>query len=276
MFNYQEFTKRNEAYINVELQQKIKETRLLIAGCGIGSTIAEAAIRIGFEKLTLIDGDVIELHNLNRQAYQLSDVENPKVFALKDRLLGINPQADITIHNTWVTEENAFELVKESDIVLDTIDFLSLEGIIALHDACKKLSKPAISAVSAGWGAGALYFSKTCSTSFRSLFGVPEDGDVNHLSYVTTFKSFIEQLANHLDADIIRALSKAFTIMEDGKPCPASQVSPGAFSVGALAMSMVVRVLAGKPVAEAPNMVLLNMNDVCVNQVVKLKGALVQ
>jgi len=49
MFNYQEFTKRNEGYINIELQQKIKGTRLLIAGCGIGSTIAEEAIRIGFK-----------------------------------------------------------------------------------------------------------------------------------------------------------------------------------------------------------------------------------
>ena len=275
MFNYQEFTKRNEGYVNATLQEKIRNTKLLIAGCGIGSTIAEAAIRLGFEQMTLIDGDIIELHNLNRQDYNTFDVGKPKVFALRERLQSINPQAKITIHNTWVTAENANDLVKEVDIVLDTIDFLSLEGIIALHDASKAQGKNVISAVSAGWGAGALYFPPNCNTSFRSLFGVPEQGAVSHLSYVATFKSFIEQLAQHLDADIIRALSKAFTIMEDGKPCPASQVAPGAFSVGALAMSMVVRVLAGKPVAEAPNMVLLNMNDVCTSEVVKLKGSLV-
>ncbi len=276
MFNYQEFIKRNEGYVDVELQQKIRETKLLIAGCGIGSSIAEAAIRLGFEKITLVDGDVIELHNLNRQDYNYSDVGKPKVFALRDRLLSINPQAEITIYNDWVDKENAYDMVQEVDMVLDTIDFLSLEGIIALHDACKVQSKPVFSAVSAGWGAGALYFPPNSKTSFRHLFGIPEQGEVSHLSYVSTFKAFIAQLAQHLDADIIRALSKAFTIMEDGKPCPASQVAPGAFSVGALAMSMVLRVLAGKPVAEAPDLVLLNMSDVCTNQVVKLKGELLQ
>ncbi|MBT33100.1 MAG: thiamine biosynthesis protein ThiF [Thalassobius sp.] len=271
MFNYKEFTKRNEGYIMPEVQEKIKNTRLLIAGCGIGSTIAEAAIRLGFQKITLVDADIIELHNLNRQDYSYSDVEKPKVLALQNRLLAINPEATIEVHNDWVSSENAEELVLNADIVLDTIDFLSLEGIISLHDQCKIQEKPVISAVSAGWGAAALYFPPDCESSFRALFGVPEHGEVSHLSYVNTFKSFIEQLSANLEPDIIEALSKAFTIMQDGKPCPASQVAPGAFSVGALAMSIVVRILSGKHVAAAPDLVLLNMNDICTNQVVRLQ-----
>jgi hypothetical protein len=47
--------------------------------------------------------------------------------------------------------------------------------------------------------------------------------------------------------------------MEDGRPCPASQVSPGAFAVGALATTLVVRVLAGDPVTAAPEMVVLDL-----------------
>ena len=97
MFNYKDFTKRNEGYIPPSVQNKIENTRLLIAGCGIGSTIAEAAIRLGFQKITLVDGDIIELHNLNRQDYSYSDVNKPKVIALQNRLLAINPEATIEI-----------------------------------------------------------------------------------------------------------------------------------------------------------------------------------
>ena len=271
MFNYKDFTKRNEGYIPPSVQNKIENTRLLIAGCGIGSTIAEAAIRLGFQKITLVDGDIIELHNLNRQDYSYSDVNKPKVIALQNRLLAINPEATIEIHNDWITQENAEELVLNADIILDTIDFLSLEGIIALHDQCRIQEKPVISAVSAGWGAAAIYFPSDSESSFRSLFGIPEHGEVSHLSYVNSFKSFIDQLSENLEDDIIDALSKAFTIMEDGKPCPASQVAPGAFSVGALAMSIVVRLIAGKVVAQAPNLILLNMNDICMHQTVQLQ-----
>ncbi|MEM1137743.1 MAG: ThiF family adenylyltransferase, partial [Bacteroidota bacterium] len=235
------------------------------------SRACSAAHRQCIPARSLVDGDTIELHNLNRQDYTYNDVDKPKVLALQERLLAINPDALVEVHNTWLTKENAEEMVMNADIVLDTIDFLSLEGIIALHDECHKQGKPAISAVSAGWGAGALYFPPNATCTFRSLFGIPEHGDVSHLSYVSTFKTFIEQLANHLDADIIRALSKAFTVMKDGKPCPAAQVSPGAFSVGALAMSIVVRYLSGREIAEAPDLILLNMNDVCINQTVQLQ-----
>ena len=67
MLSYQDLTLRNQGYIPPELQEKIRATRLLVAGCGLGSSIAEAAARVGFERLTLADGDSISAHNLNRQ-----------------------------------------------------------------------------------------------------------------------------------------------------------------------------------------------------------------
>lgn len=81
---------------------RIKDFRVLLAGAGIGSNIAETLLRIGFETITLVDGDVVEESNLNRQNYTEEDVEKPKVEALKKRLLSINPNAQISTINTFI------------------------------------------------------------------------------------------------------------------------------------------------------------------------------
>ncbi len=60
---------RNRLYINEEEQEQIRKIPILFAGCGIGSNIAECALRFGFENITIVDGDVIENSNLNRQNY---------------------------------------------------------------------------------------------------------------------------------------------------------------------------------------------------------------
>ena len=106
-FATKRFISRNAGYVSEELQSRIRKTRLLIAGCGIGSTIAEACVRLGFEHLTLIDKDQVEEHNLNRQDFTACDIGTQKVDALARRLLSINPSASIRAINEWVTPENA-------------------------------------------------------------------------------------------------------------------------------------------------------------------------
>jgi len=58
---------RNRIYVTLEEQEKIKRYRILLGGAGIGSIIAECALRFGFENITIVDGDRVELSNLNRQ-----------------------------------------------------------------------------------------------------------------------------------------------------------------------------------------------------------------
>ena len=67
---------RNRIYIKPDEQEKIKHFRVLLGGAGIGSIIAECALRMGFETITIIDGDKVEKSNLNRQNYRLEDVGN--------------------------------------------------------------------------------------------------------------------------------------------------------------------------------------------------------
>ncbi len=72
--DYKKFTNRNSGYVSPSLQERIRGSRLLIAGCGVGSAVAEAAVRIGFREILLVDADTIEEHNLNRQNFTFDDI----------------------------------------------------------------------------------------------------------------------------------------------------------------------------------------------------------
>ncbi len=260
--NYDALVLRNSGYVSNETQRSIRNCRLLIAGCGIGSTLAEAAARLGFERFIFADGDTVDNHNLNRQDYEATDVGFPKVAGLARRIRNINPQADIQQLNEPLTPHNVDDIVASSDIIFDTIDFLDLSGIVALHDACKRHEKPMITALSVGWGGACVYFPKETAWTFRRLFQLPETGSVDNVSYTEAFAHVIHKLADVIDPQVVQVVRQALTIMEDGKPCPASQVSPGAFAVASLAATMIVRILSGLPVTEAPRMVIADMPTV--------------
>jgi len=238
---YETLTLRNSGYIDSETQEKIKNTRLLIAGCGVGSTIAEAALRMGFINLILLDGDTIEAHNLNRQAYQYSDIGLSKSEQLGKRLKSIYPEANITIYNEFLNKHNVSEIVSKSDIILDTIDFLDLSAITYLHDEAFFQKKPVITAASAGWGAVAIYFGfeNRSNSGFRDMFELPKIGSVDHCSYLEHFGNFLRSIEHLLDESIIKAMEKTFYIMKDGKPCPAPHLSVGSFTVAALCLKLV-------------------------------------
>jgi molybdopterin/thiamine biosynthesis adenylyltransferase len=262
-FGYETFISRNAGYVAEELQREIRKTRLLVAGCGIGSTIAETCVRLGFEHVTLVDKDRVELHNLNRQNFTAADVGLQKVTALETRLRAINPSACIRAVDDWVTPENAADCVRDVDIVFDTIDFLSLEGIVALHDAALAQRKPIIAPLSAGWGAAAIYFPPDATCSFRTIFGLPARGPVGGMSYVDQFMRLIDRMEPELSPDIVLALRKTLTRMDDGTPCPAPHVSVGSSAVGSLAAMMAVKFLRGEHMTSAPRMIFLNMDRYC-------------
>jgi molybdopterin/thiamine biosynthesis adenylyltransferase len=272
MSEYDQLFLRNKGYIQPEVQEKIRTTRVLIAGCGVGSTIAEAAARMGFANMTLADGDIIEKHNLNRQAFGHSDIGGKKVTALAKRLKDINPEIKITEVPYWINETNAAELVGNNDLIFDTIDFLDLRTIVAVHDEANKQGKPVISAVSAGWGAAAVYFPPNHSSvsGFRNLFGLPETGSVENSSYTKHFAVFMERVGMNIDPEVAQAMATALTIMEDGKPCPAPHVSAGSFAVASLSVTIAYRILAEKKVTASPYLILANIGGITSQQGIDL------
>ena len=115
---YEQFTLRNIDYIPNELQNKIRNTTILIAGCGIGSSFAEVAVRLGFENIILADGDIVNDHNLNRQCFTAGDIGKLKVKALAERLRAINPSVKVKEFDEYISEKNVTQIVSEADIVL--------------------------------------------------------------------------------------------------------------------------------------------------------------
>ena len=258
-FDYETSVTRNSGYITAETQAKIRTTKLLIAGCGIGSSTAVCAARMGFENFVLVDGDVVDAHNLNRQFYDFADIGKPKVAALKDKILRINPQAKVEAIEAYLDADNTQEIVGKADIVFDTVYFLDLPAILRLHDSAKKHKAHIFTALSVGFGALVWYFPAESSLTLTDILapditGVSAGGAVP--SYADVFASFIQRLAPHLDAEVVEQVTKVLTMMKDGKPCPASQVAVGSFAIGAMAMSMMHDLLAGNPIPSAPKLVL--------------------
>ena len=106
-----------------DLQNKISSTTVGICGLGgLGSNIAIALARAGIGKLILIDFDKVDITNLHRQQYKVSQVGMYKTEALRENLTEINPYLETEIQTVCVTEENAKELLKECDIICEAFD----------------------------------------------------------------------------------------------------------------------------------------------------------
>lgn len=110
----------------------LKNARVGIAGAGgIGSNLALNLARVGVGHLHIIDFDSVELVNLNRQNFFLSDVGRLKVEALKEQIFAINPFIDVTCENLKITQDNASEIFKNDDIVCEAFDDENAKSMLA-------------------------------------------------------------------------------------------------------------------------------------------------
>lgn len=115
----QALTKRQGA----ALQKKFSSATVAICGLGgLGSNIAIALARAGIGKMILIDFDKVDLSNLHRQQYKVSQIGKYKTDALRENLLEISPYVTLETHTTRVTEENAVRLLRSSDIICEALD----------------------------------------------------------------------------------------------------------------------------------------------------------
>lgn len=118
-----EFAKAVNSRSLLPVYERMHPARVGIAGLGgLGSNIAIALVRCGVGHLTLVDFDAVELSNINRQAYTLSQIGMPKTSAICDILRSINPFCEIVTHNVRVTSDNCAALFADCDIVCEAFD----------------------------------------------------------------------------------------------------------------------------------------------------------
>lgn len=106
-----------------DIQKKLDAAVIGIAGLGgLGSHIAIHLARMGVGRLILVDFDMVDITNLHRQNYTISDIGQPKTTALRNALSKINPYLQYDTHQMRVTEENAAALFSPCDIICEAFD----------------------------------------------------------------------------------------------------------------------------------------------------------
>lgn len=237
--------KRNRIYISPHNQNKIREKRIIIAGSGLGSVIAESMLRLGFENMVLIDGDVIEASNLNRQNYTMHDIGKPKVTVLKERLLSINPGARIECRNRFIDNESMIsEILREGDVAINAIDFSS--HVPFLFDSmCKSLKIPVIHPYNLGW-AGCCFVVAPNSKGLAYI----QDGPVNYEIQFVKYVISIVKL-QHYD---LRWLEDCLTAyVEEQNSVPPPQLSTGSWLTAGLCTSIAYRLSVGETIKLFPD-----------------------
>jgi len=128
--------------VGLEGQRKLKNARVLMIGTGgLGSPLGLYLAAAGVGTIGIVDFDVVDESNLQRQIiHGTKDVGRPKIESAKDRLLDINPNTRIEAHETRLTSENALELFKDFDVVVDGTDNFPTRYLV--NDACVLTGKP--------------------------------------------------------------------------------------------------------------------------------------
>ncbi len=128
--------------VGLDGQLKLKQAKVLMIGTGgLGAPLGLYLAAAGVGHLGLVDFDVVDFTNLQRQVtFSTSDVGKPKTEAAKARLSALNPAIEIEAFETRLTSENAFDLFRDFDIIVDGTDNFPTRYLV--NDACVLLGKP--------------------------------------------------------------------------------------------------------------------------------------
>jgi len=128
--------------VGMEGQLELKQAKVLLVGTGgLGAPLGLYLAAAGVGRLGLVDFDTVDFTNLQRQVtFSTSDVGRPKLEAAKERLSLLNPEIRIDTYETHLTSENALDILREYDIVVDGTDNFPTRYLV--NDACVLLGKP--------------------------------------------------------------------------------------------------------------------------------------
>lgn len=130
--------------IGIEGQEKIKKSKVLVVGAGgLGSPAIYYLAAVGIGKLGIVENDIIDLSNLQRQIiYDTEHIGVHKVEVVMKKVKSLNPNVDVILHETFLDATNAIEIIKDYDVIIDGSD--NFQTKFLLNDASYLLKKPLI------------------------------------------------------------------------------------------------------------------------------------
>ena len=159
---------------NIEGQRKLKEAKVLVVGSGgLGSPLLLYLAAAGVGHIGIVDFDVIEDHNLQRQVlFGVDQVGQSKAASAKERILALNPHIQVTVHETRLTSDNALGLIEQYDVVADGTDNFPTRYLV--NDACVLLGKPNVyGSIFRFEGQATVFNLDAESPNYRDLFPEP-------------------------------------------------------------------------------------------------------
>ncbi|MFQ6114476.1 MAG: ThiF family adenylyltransferase, partial [bacterium] len=122
--------------VAMEGQKKLKHAKVLLIGMGgLGSPLAMYLAAAGIGRIGILDFDVVDFTNLQRQViYSTDDVGRPKLESARERIAGINPHVQIDSYETRLTSENALDIFEKYDVIIDGSDNFPTRYLV--NDAC--------------------------------------------------------------------------------------------------------------------------------------------
>lgn len=163
---------RSELLLGHDVMSRMAQTKVILFGVGgVGSWCAEALIRAGIKRLTIVDGDCVSISNCNRQLMATAKtVGMPKVDVMKERLLEINPDAEITAIKATYSAETADSFnIEDYDYVIDAIDSLKDKAHLILYAT----EKEGVKLLSSMGAALRIDPTKVTVSEFRDVTGDP-------------------------------------------------------------------------------------------------------
>lgn len=159
--------------IGVEGQKRLKSASVLCIGTGgLGSPLLLYLAAAGIGRIGIVDFDVVDTSNLQRQViHGTSWVGKPKIESAKNRILEINPFCQVDLYNTRLSSENALDIVKPYDIVVDGTDNFPTRYLV--NDACVLLDKPNVYGSIFRFEGQATVFNYQGGPNYRDLYPEP-------------------------------------------------------------------------------------------------------
>jgi sulfur-carrier protein adenylyltransferase/sulfurtransferase len=159
--------------VGMEGQRRLKAARVLCVGAGgLGSPLAFYLAAAGVGTLGLVDFDVVDASNLQRQIIHFTkDIGRKKLDSAEEKLLALNPALNVVRHETLLTSANALDILKDYDIVADGTDNFPTRYLV--NDACVLLGKPNVYASIYRFEGQASVFAKENGPCYRCLYPEP-------------------------------------------------------------------------------------------------------
>lgn len=194
-------------------QRKLKAAKVLVIGAGgLGSPALQYLAAAGVGTIGIVDDDMVDATNLQRQIiHRDADVGRPKVESAKDAITALNPYVGVAPYQLRLSQENAAELIRHYDIVLDGTDNFDTRYLV--NKTCVALQKPLISGALSQWeGQVTLFDPATSGPCYECLFPVaPEPGMTPTCAEAGVFAALPGVIGTQMAAEALKYIIGAGT-----------------------------------------------------------------